>query len=71
MSSIDFDAASAAWMANKIRKGPMLYYTCEVTQKNGKMCPHAAIQEPGSPAHRCKRHLKSPEHMTRRAEKIK
>jgi hypothetical protein len=55
---IDFDAASAAWMANKIRKGPMLYYTCDVTQKNGNPCPHAALQVPGVEAHRCRRHSK-------------
>lgn len=54
---IDFDAASAAWMANKIRRGPMLYYACTEHQKNGSPCPHLAVQEPGS-HHRCKRHSK-------------
>jgi len=53
---IDFDTASAAWMANKIRKGPMLYYACTEIQQNGKPCPHAAVQEPGIEIHRCKRH---------------
>jgi len=58
MTPIDFDAASAAWMANKIRKGAMLYYTCTEIQKNGKPCPFAAIQEPGLEIHHCKRHSK-------------
>ena len=57
MTQIDFDAASAAWMANKIRRGPMLYYTCTEKQKNGSPCPYLAVQEPGS-HHRCKRHSK-------------
>lgn len=57
MTSIDFDSASAAWMANKIRKGAMLYYACTELQKNGKPCPFAAIQEPGA-QHQCKRHSK-------------
>jgi len=36
---IDFDAASKAWMANKIRKGPALAYRCMQIQKNGAPCP--------------------------------
>ena len=56
---IDFDAASAAWMANKIRRGPTLVYRCMQIQKNGNPCPLPAINEciPGKP-HLCKRHGK-------------
>lgn len=53
---IDFDAASAAWMANKIRKGPMLYYKCQATLKSGGPCKVAAA----GTLHFCKRHAKTP-----------
>ena len=53
---IDFDAASAAWMANKIRKGAMLYYKCQATLKSGDPCKLAAI----GTLHFCKRHAKTP-----------
>jgi len=53
---IDFDAASAAWMANKIRKGEMVYYKCSAIQKNGLHCPLAAIQDVMAPMKLCKRH---------------
>jgi len=57
---IDFDAASKAWMANKIRKGPALVYRCTQIQKNGAPCPLPAKSEciPERP-HLCKRHGKS------------
>jgi hypothetical protein len=53
---IDFDAASAAWMANKIRKGAMLYYKCQATLKSGDPCKLAAV----GTLHFCKRHAKTP-----------
>jgi len=53
---IDFDAASAAWMANKIRKGAMLYYKCQATLKSGDPCKLAA----SGTLHFCKRHSKIP-----------
>ncbi len=53
---IDFEAASKAWMANKIRKGAMLYYKCQATLKSGAPCSLAAIGE----IHFCKRHSKTP-----------
>ena len=53
---IDFDAASAAWMANKIRKGAMLYYKCQATLKSGDPCKLAAT----GTLHFCKRHAKTP-----------
>lgn len=40
--SYDFDTASAAWRANKIRRGPRLYYCCSATQRNGTPCPRIA-----------------------------
>ena len=55
-TQIDFDAASAAWMANKIRKGAMVYYVCSAVQKNGSACPHKAIQDVMAPMKLCKRH---------------
>ena len=54
---IDFDAASAAWMANKIRKGAMLYYKCQATLKSGDPCKLASVETVGEP-HFCKRHAK-------------
>jgi len=38
---IDFDEASRAWMANKVRKGLMINYRCSAIQKNGLQCPMA------------------------------
>ena len=60
MEEIDFDAASAAWMANKIRRGPALHYKCTATQKNGVPCSRAAksVCEPGRP-HLCTQHGKN------------
>ena len=58
MEEIDFDAASTAWMANKIRKGEMVYYKCSAIQKNGLHCPLAAIQDVMAPTKLCKRHTK-------------
>ena len=54
---IDFDAASRAWMENKIRRGPALRYRCSAIQKNGTPCPRAARTECtiGSP-HLCTQH---------------
>ena len=40
---IDFDGASAAWAANKVRKGAMFYYRCTAIQKNGCQCPKAVM----------------------------
>ncbi len=36
--AIDFDAASAAWRANKKRHGESYVYTCTQPCKNGKVC---------------------------------
>ena len=60
MTSIDFDAASAAWMANKIRRGPALMYKCTAIQKNGSACQRAAKSEcvPYKP-HLCTQHSKN------------
>jgi len=57
---IDFDAASAAWMANKIRRGPALMYKCTAIQKNGSACQRAAKSEcvPYKP-HLCTQHSKT------------
>lgn len=42
---IDFDEASKAWMANKVRRGAMVYYRCTATQKSGKPCTRIASNE--------------------------
>ena len=59
----DFDAASAAWHANKIRRGPHLYYRCTATQRNGVPCPRAANiatldRDPTAP-HLCTQHSRT------------
>ena len=35
---IDFDEASAAWMANKVRSGPCILYKCTAIKKDGNPC---------------------------------
>lgn len=57
---IDFDAASAAWSANKIRKGASYVYRCTAICLNGNQCKKAAINRYAcmqSPCHIvCKSH---------------
>ena len=43
---IDFDAASAAWTANKIRRGASYAYRCTAIRKNGKQCTRPALSRP-------------------------
>jgi hypothetical protein len=43
---IDFDAASAAWTANKIRRGASYAYRCTAIRKNGKQCTQKALSRP-------------------------
>ena len=42
---IDFDEASNSWMANKVRRGAMVYYLCTATQKSGKPCTRISSNE--------------------------
>ena len=43
--TIDFDEASKAWLANKVRVGPGCYrYTCVAITKTGHSCKRVAIQ---------------------------
>lgn len=53
---IDFEIASKAWMANKIRKGAMVYYKCQATLKSGAPCKLVAVGD----QYLCKRHAKTP-----------
>ena len=54
---IDFDAASTAWMATKIRRGPMLYYRCEAARHDGTPCPNAVLHpDPTAPHLLCGGH---------------
>jgi len=52
---MDFDEASAAWMANKIRRGCQVAYRCSVD--GCKRVSSQRIQNPSAP-HRCTRHFK-------------
>ncbi len=66
LTAADFDAASAAWHANKIRRGERLYYRCTATQRNGKPCPRAANtahldRDPAAP-HLCTQHTHTSVH---------
>jgi hypothetical protein len=40
---IDFDAASAAWTANKIRRGASYVYRCMAICQNGNRCKKPAM----------------------------
>lgn len=44
--NIDFDAASATWTANKIRRGASYAYRCTAIRKNGKQCKKPALSRP-------------------------
>jgi len=48
-----FDQARAAWNANKIRRGPMYYYKCEATQRDGEPCGRRSKQVAVAGAHLC------------------
>ena len=37
-----FDYSSKAWMANKIRRGAMIYYRCAGALKSGGQCQNVA-----------------------------
>ena len=51
----DFDAASAAWKANKVPQGNGTYtYKCCATLRNGENCSHKALHN----CDFCKRHNK-------------
>jgi hypothetical protein len=51
-----FDDASAAWHANKIRRGHGYVYKCEAVTKAGTPCKHPAAMMMLSPHHLCKMH---------------
>lgn len=51
-----FDASSAAWAANKIRRGASYAYRCEAVTKTGAPCKDPASARPTEPQHLCKRH---------------
>jgi hypothetical protein len=54
---IDFDAASAAWVANKIRCGASYAYRCTAIRKTGKQCTQKALSRP-TPNILCVSHTK-------------
>ena len=51
-----FDQSSAAWMANKKRKGQSIVYICTGIYKNGKKCNNAVVSSEDF----CKVHLTKP-----------
>jgi hypothetical protein len=56
-----FDTSSAAWHANKIRRGHSYVYRCEAVTKAGTSCKHPASSRPKDPAtpnHFCKTHAR-------------
>ena len=42
ITAAEFDAASAAWMANKLRRGASMAYRCQAITKTGDRCSRAA-----------------------------
>lgn len=58
-AEIDFDGASTAWAANKVRKGAMFYYRCTAIQKNGCQCPKAVMSPDPSLQLICKSHARA------------
>jgi hypothetical protein len=55
---IDFDEASKAWMANKIRNGPCMAYRCETITKKGQQCSKKAVPRSLATVHMCSNHLR-------------
>lgn len=56
-----FDAASAAWHANKIRRGPALAYRCQAVKKDGAPCTRAAVSRASlTQVHLCPSHTRYP-----------
>lgn len=42
---IDFDAATAGWMRNKVRHGPCMSYRCRAVKSNGTPCKKRAMEQ--------------------------
>ena len=56
-----FDAASAAWHANKIRRGPALAYKCDALKKDGATCTKPALSRCSLATHHlCASHHRHP-----------
>jgi hypothetical protein len=55
-TSFDFDEASVAWMANKVRRGPSLCYQCTAIKKDGHPCSKAILSHDGTDQFLCKTH---------------
>ena len=54
----DFDEASVAWMANKVRRGPAVYYQCTAIKKDGYPCAKSIISHESDNPFLCKTHLR-------------
>ena len=53
---LNFDEASVAWMANKVRRGPSVCYQCTAIKKDGHPCSKAIIGHDGDDEFLCKTH---------------
>ncbi len=63
MTPEEFDAASAAWRANKIRRGESWVYRCTATTLSGKQCSRPAKPWDPTPSdhqNRCALHTRYP-----------
>lgn len=58
MEGIDFDEASVAWMANKVRRGPSMCYQCTAIKKDGHPCSKAILSHDGTDQFLCKTHIR-------------
>lgn len=56
IDAIDFDEASVAWMANKVRRGPSMCYQCTAIKKDGNPCSKAILSHDGTDQFLCKTH---------------
>ncbi len=55
----NFDESSAAWMANKLRKGASMAYRCEVLTSKGTQCSRGVQNHnPYSQHYVCKNHAR-------------
>lgn len=52
----DFDDASIAWMANKVRRGESVCYQCTAIKKDGHPCSKAILSHYADNPFLCKTH---------------
>ena len=57
---MDFDVASAAWRASKMRRGQMFYYRCRATTRTGTQCSRPAPNRDALAPLYCTQHARYP-----------